>query len=78
MEVLVAPLLAVVIILALVKLVSFPFWLLKNSIIGAVMLYIGNFLGLFALKLTFLNCLIAGILGIPGVILLLIYTHFLK
>lgn len=78
MEILVAPLLAVLVVLALVKLVSFPFLLLKNSIIGAVMLYIGNFLGLFALKLTFLNCLIAGVLGIPGVILLLIYTHFFK
>ncbi len=49
----------------------------KNSD-GAVMLYIGNFLGLFALKLTFLNCLISGVFGIPGVIFLLIYTHFLK
>jgi len=32
-----APLIGVVIIFLLIKLVSLPWWLLKNSIIGAIM-----------------------------------------
>ena len=75
---LVAPLIGVVIIFVLIKLVSLPFWLLKNSIIGAIMLYIINFIGIFTIKITFIHCLIAGVFGIPGVIGLLIYLNFLK
>ena len=75
---LVAPLIGVVIIFLLIKLVSLPFWLLKNSIIGAIMLYIINFIGIFTIKITFIHCLIAGVFGIPGVIGLFIYLQFLK
>ena len=75
---LVAPLIGVAIIFLLIKLVSLPFWLLKNSIIGAIMLYIINFIGIFTIKITFIHCLIAGVFGIPGVIALLIYLNFLK
>lgn len=75
---LVGPLIGVAIIFALIKLVSLPFWLLKNSIIGAIMLYIINFIGIFTIKITFIHCLIAGVFGIPGVIALLIYLNFLK
>lgn len=52
------------------------FWkLLVNSIIGAVILFFFNFLGgIFGLHLalTAFNALIAGFLGLPGIILLLI------
>ena len=75
---LIAPIIGVVIVFALIKLVSLPFWLLKNSIIGAIMLYIINFIGIITIKITFIHCLIAGVFGIPGVILLLIYLNFLK
>ena len=75
---LVAPLIGVVIIFLLIKLVSLPFWLLKNSIIGAIMLYIINFIGIFTIKITFIHCLIAGVFGIPGVIVLFIYLQYLK
>lgn len=75
---LVGPLIGVAIIFLLIKLVSLPFWLLKNSIIGAIMLYIINFIGIFTIKITFIHCLIAGVFGIPGVIALLIYLNFLK
>ena len=67
---LIAPLIGVVIIFLLIKLVSLPFWLLKNSVIGAIMLYIFNFIGIFTIKITFVHCLIAGVFGIPGVIAL--------
>ena len=75
---LVAPIIGVAIIFLLVKLVSLPFWLLKNSIIGAIMLYVINFIGIFTIKITFIHCLIAGVFGIPGVIALLFYLNFLK
>ena len=74
----VAPIIGVAIVFLLVKLVALPFWLLKNSIIGAIMLYIINFIGIFTIKITFIHCLIAGVFGIPGVIALLFYLNFLK
>ena len=74
----VAPLIGIVIIYALIKIISLPFWLLKNSIIGAVMLYIFNFIGIFTIKITFVHCLIAGVFGVPGIVGLLIYLNFLK
>ena len=77
-QALIAPIIGIVIIFVLIKLVSLPFWLLKNSIIGAIMLYIINFIGIFTIKITFIHCLIAGVFGIPGVIALLIYLNFLK
>ena len=75
---LIGPVIGVAIVFLLIKLVSLPFWLLKNSIIGAIMLYIINFIGIFTIKITFIHCLIAGVFGIPGVIALLIYLNFLK
>lgn len=77
-SVLIGPLVGIVIIFALVKLISLPFWILKNSIIGAIMLYIVNFIGIFTIKITFVHCLIVGIFGVPGIIGLLIYLNFLK
>lgn len=77
-EVLIAPVIGVIIIFALVKIVSLPFWILKNSIIGAVMIYIINFIGIFTIKMTFVHCLIAGVFGIPGIVGLVIYLNFLK
>ena len=77
-QALIAPVIGVIIIFALIKIISLPFWLLKNSIIGAIMLYIINFIGIFTIKITFIHCLIAGVFGIPGVIALLFYLNFLK
>ncbi len=77
-SVLIGPIIGVVIIFALIKLISLPFWILKNSIFGAIMLYILNFIGIFTIKITFVHCLIAGIFGVPGIIGLLIYLNFLK
>ena len=78
MEVYLGPIIAMAVIFFLMKLISLPFWLLKNSIVGAIMIYIFNFFGLFTIKLTFIHCLIAGIFGVPGVIGLVAYTYFLK
>jgi len=74
LEVLIGPIIGVLIIWGLIKLVNLPLWLLKNSIIGAIMLYISNFIGLFTIKITFVHCLIAGVFGIPGIIGLILFT----
>ena len=78
LSVLVGPIIGIVIIFALIKIISLPFWLLKNSIVGAIMLYIFNFIGFFTIKITFIHCLIAGIFGVPGIIGLVAYLKFLK
>ena len=57
------------------KLIALPFrilWkLITNSIVGAIILWVINLFGV-GIKITFLKALIVGILGIPGVILVLI------
>ena len=54
--------------------------LLLNMAIGIVMLFVFNFIGGFfdfSLGINALNALVAGILGIPGVILLVLVKLFL-
>ena len=68
-----------IIILALIlKLVSIPirlFWkFITNSIIGALMLWFVNLLGA-GVPIDILRALIAGIFGIPGVIVILLYQY---
>jgi len=57
------------------KLIPLPFrilWkLITNSIVGAIILWVINLFGV-GIKITFLKALIVGILGIPGIILVLI------
>lgn len=78
LSVLAGPIIGIVIIFALIELMSLPFWLLKNSIVGAVMLYIFNFIGVFTIKITFIHCLIVGVFGIPGILGLVAYLKFFK
>ena len=68
----------VVIILVLKFMIELPFKIVWNSLVGAAILYIVNFTGLVAIKITFVHALIVGVLGVPGLILLLIYLHFFK
>ncbi len=65
----------VAILFVIKKILSLPIWVLKNSIAGAIMLYIFNLFGFFTLKITFIHCLIVGVLGIPGLIGLIIYFY---
>lgn len=61
------------------KTVSLPMKLLGrmlyNSIIGALMLAVVNIFGL-GIKITFFKALLAGFLGIPGV-LLVVFCHYI-
>jgi inhibitor of the pro-sigma K processing machinery len=72
--------LGVIIVLRLLaKPIRFIFKLLINTVLGFVLLWLVNFFGGglgIALELSLLNALVVGLLGIPGVLLLLA-IHFL-
>ena len=72
--------LAVILVLRLLaKPIKFIFKLLINTVLGFVLLWLINFFGGgigIMLELSLLNALIVGLLGIPGVLLLLA-IHFL-
>lgn len=72
----------IIAIVIIVNLLTLPFQLLfkliANGILGAVILYLINMIGIVSLKITLINSLIAGIFGIPGVIGLIVYNQFLK
>ena len=65
----------IVVFAILGKLIALPFrilWkLITNSIVGAIVLWAINLFGV-GIEITFLKALIVGILGIPGVVLVLI------
>ena len=74
---------AVVLVILLLKILTAPikliFKLLINAALGFVILFVFNFLGAFVgltLDVNLLSCLAAGIMGVPGVILLVV-LHFL-
>ena len=81
-ESIVGTIIGIIIIFAIVKIMVLPFQLLFKLIIkaifGAVMLYFINWIGIIQIKITLVHSLIAGIFGVPGVIGIIIYTHFLK
>lgn len=71
-------------VIGLAKLLAAPikliFKLLINAIIGFVVLFVVNFIAGyvgFYLDFTLINALIVGILGVPGVILLILLKLFL-
>ena len=72
--------LAVIVVLKLLaKPIKFIFKLLINTVLGFILLWLINFFGGglgIALEMSLFNAVIVGLLGIPGVLLLLA-IHFL-
>lgn len=73
----------VLVCVLLLKILTAPirliFKLLINAGFGFIILFIVNFFGEFAgftLGVSFINALIAGVLGVPGVILLILLKLF--
>ena len=63
----------------IIKLLKWPIKLLINGIIGIVLLYVANFIGEylnFYITINPITALIAGFLGITGVIFLVIFQMF--
>jgi len=70
-------------VILLLKILSAPirlaFKLLINAGVGFLILFVVNFFGEFVgftLGVNFLNALVAGVLGVPGVILLILIKLF--
>ena len=73
----------VIVVVILIKVLSAPirwiFKLLINAALGFVILFVLNFFGGFiglTLTINLISALLVGILGIPGVILLILYALF--
>ena len=73
---------AVVILWIIVKLLSLPFKLVWNGILGAIILWLANLLGgaLFGVTvhITIIKALIAGFFGIPGAAAVILWDIFIK
>ena len=70
----------IVVLFLLIKLLKWPMKIIINGILGVVILYIVNLIGTsfnFSLAINPITALIAGFLGIPGVIVLIIIRLFL-
>ncbi len=79
MEIIGSFIVGLVVLYILLRVLSMPFrivWkLITNSIVGAVMLWFVNLFGL-GIEITFFKALIAGVFGIPGV-LVIVVAHFI-
>lgn len=79
MEIIGSFLVGLAVLYILLRVLSLPFRivskLITNSIVGAIMLWIVNLFGL-GIDITFFKALLAGIFGIPGVLVIVI-AHFL-
>ena len=79
---------AIIVVWVLFKIFSWPIKtfvkLLVNALIGAALLFLVNYLGAvvpafngFGLPITWWTALIVGVLGVPGIILLVVLTFIL-
>ena len=62
-----------------IKLLKWPIKILINGILGVILLYITNFIGAyfsFGIDINFITAIIAGFLGIPGIIFLIIFQLY--
>lgn len=74
---------AIVVLYLILKLIKLPFKILEkiivNGIMGVILLFGANYLGSyigFSIGINIFTALVAGILGIPGVAVLVIITMF--
>ena len=64
----------------IIKLLKWPLKILINGILGIILLYIANIVGSyigFVLPINAISALIAGFLGIPGIIFLVLFQFFI-
>ena len=75
---------AVLLLLAFIRIIRLPLkWMAKAALhaaVGFVALFVLNFIGSWVdieLEVNLFNCLVTGIFGVPGVIILLIIKYIL-
>lgn len=62
-----------------IKLLKWPLKILINGVIGVILLYLTNYIGAsfnLSIPINAVTALIAGFLGIPGIIFLIIFQVF--
>ena len=63
-----------------IKLLKTPIKLLLHAVGGFVMLFLVNFFGSYlgiSLEMSWLNAIVSGVLGVPGVVILLLFKYIL-
>ncbi|MBU2703762.1 inhibitor of the pro-sigma K processing machinery [Sporomusaceae bacterium BoRhaA] len=85
LNVILAYLFGIILILFVGKIFLMPlklvFKLLYNGVVGGIMLYVINFIGIhfgFTIALNPVTALVAGFLGIPGIVLLILFKIFIN
>ncbi len=75
---------AVIFLGLFIKLIKLPlkwaFKLLLHAAAGFVMLFLVNFFGSYlgiSLEMSWLNAIVSGVLGVPGVVILLLFKYIL-
>ena len=75
MELIVAFAVGLIVLCLIGKIISLPMkilWkMITNSIVGAVLLWVVNLFGA-GVQITFIKALVAGVLGVPGIIIVLL------
>ena len=80
LDMMVYALIGLALLFLIIKLLKWPLKILINGILGIILLYIANIVGSyigFVLPINAISALIAGFLGIPGIIFLVLFQFFI-
>ena len=81
LDMMVYALIGLALLFLIIKLLKWPLKILINGILGIILLYIANIVGSyigFVLPVNAISALIAGFLGIPGIIFLVLFQFFIE
>ena len=76
LDMMVYALIGLALLFLIIKLLKWPLKILINGILGIILLYISNIVGSyigFVLPINAISALVAGFLGIPGIIFLILF-----
>ena len=79
LDMMVYALIGLALLFLIIKLLKWPLKILINGILGIILLYISNIVGSyigFVLPINAISALVAGFLGIPGIIFLILLQFF--
>ena len=79
LDMMVYALIGLALLFLIIKLLKWPLKILINGILGIILLYIANIVGSyigFVLPINAISALVAGFLGIPGIIFLILFQFF--
>ena len=80
LDMIVYALVGLALLFLIIKLLKWPLKILINGILGIILLYIANIVGSyigFVRPINAISALIAGFLGIPGIIFLVLFQFFI-